>query len=225
MRPPLRALLEHPYRFVAIALVVEAAAALALFGSGVEGLQAIARYSGRAGLLWFALIFAIAPWHRFAPGEWTRLALRRRRHLGLAFGVHHLVHLVELLTYLGMSGKGLDLSRAAGGMVGYVLLVFMMLTSNDAAVARLGAKNWKRLHRTGLWYLWIVFLMTYLPRVRGERPDAGGGPVEWTACLALVIAMAALRAAAFATRRRPAPPAARGSGHHAERTGSRARFS
>jgi DMSO/TMAO reductase YedYZ heme-binding membrane subunit len=198
----LRPLLLHPYRFAALALVLEAVAAVAMFGTGVEGLQALARYSGRAGLLWFALVFSIAPLHRLAPGEWTRLALRRRRSLGLAFGAHHLVHLVELLTYLEVSGKGFDVSRAAGGMVGYAFLVAMMLTSTDKAVARLGAKNWKRLHRTGLWYLWIVFLLTYLPRVRGQRPTAGGGPLEWSVCLAIVVALAALRLAAFTARRR-----------------------
>ncbi|MFN2425146.1 MAG: hypothetical protein ABR587_01720 [Candidatus Binatia bacterium] len=200
----MHSLLLHPYRFVAIALVLEAAAALAMFGSGVEGLQALARYSGRAGLLWFALIFSIAPLHQFAPGPWTRLALRRRRHLGLAFGAHHLVHLAELLAYLAVSGRGLDPSRAAGGIVGYVVLLAMMLTSSDAAVARLGQKNWKRLHRAGLWYLWIVFLLTYLPRVREQMPDAGGGPVEFIAGLSVVVAMGGLRATAYLAGRRRA---------------------
>jgi len=200
-------LLLHPYRFAAIALVVEAVAAFATFGTGVEGFQALARYSGRVGLLWFALVFSVAPLHRFLRSEWTKLALRNRRRLGLAFGMHHFVHLAELLTYLAISGKGFDPSRAAGGMVGYAFLLAMMLTSNDAAVARLGPRNWKRLHRTGVWYLWIVFVMTYVPRVRGQMTDAGGGHLEFVTCLSLVVALGLLRAAAFLSARRASPAA------------------
>jgi DMSO/TMAO reductase YedYZ heme-binding membrane subunit len=158
------------------------------------------------GLMWFALIFSISPWHYFAPSELTRMALRRRRHLGLAFGYHHLVHLALLLTYLGASGHGLNMSRAAGGMVGYVFLVVMMATSSDAAVRRLGPTNWKRLHRTGLWYLWIVFVLTYVPRLQGKVAIAGGGQAEYVACISLVFALAALRGAAVLARYREASP-------------------
>jgi len=206
-----RAVFEHPYRFVAIALALEAVAALALFGSGVEGLQAVARFSGRVGLFWFALVFSIAPLHHFLRSDWTRLAMRRRRHLGLAFGVHHLVHLAELLVYLQVSGNPLDPSRAAGGMLGYVFLVAMMATSSDAAVARLGAGNWKRLHRTGLWYLWIVFLITYSSRLAGKVPNAGGGTAEFVVCISVVLALAALRAAALVSKRRSSPRPAAGN--------------
>jgi len=201
---PVGALLQHPFRFATLALLLEAAAALAGFGWNLEGLQAFTRYSGRVGLLWFALIFSFSPLHRLQPREWTRFALRRRRKLGLAFGYHHLVHLTLVLCYLQASGRDLDPARSAGGVLGYVFVLAMMLTSSDAAVARLGVRNWRRLHLAGLWYLWIAFLLTYLPRLQGKVENAGGGMAEFVACMSLVIALALLRGAAFLSRRRRA---------------------
>lgn len=202
MNAAVGALLRHPFRFATLALLLEAAAALAGFGWNPDGLQAVTRYSGRVGLLWFALVFSISPLHQWRPREWTRLALRRRRQLGLAFGYHHLVHLALVLGYLQATGRPLDPSRAAGGVLGYVIVVAMMLTSSDAAVARLGTPNWRRLHRTGLWYLWVAFLLTYVPRLQGKVENAGGGTAEFVACFSLVLALALLRGAAFLSRRR-----------------------
>lgn len=198
----MRAILLHPYGAAATAIAIEAVAAFAAFGTGVEGLQALARYSGRAGLLWFALIFSISPWHQLARSETSKLALRQRRHLGLAFGSHHLAHLAFLVTYNAAAGNDLAFSRIAAGGLGYVALVVMMATSTDAAVARLGSKAWKRLHRTCLWYIWLIFFLTYAGRLAGRIPNPGGGTFEFLACITIVLGVAMLRAFAFATRRR-----------------------
>lgn len=189
----MRAILEHPFVAATLSLAACAVFALLLHGSEVEGLQALARYTGRAGFLWFAFVFSIAPWHRLAPGDRSRAALRSRRRLGLAFGYHHFVHLAALLAYLAASGRELDAGRAAGGVAGYVVLALMMATSSDAAVRRLGPVNWRRLHRGGLWYLWLVFLLTYLPRLMGKVPDAGGGPAWFVPSVVLLLAIAGLR--------------------------------
>ena len=202
-------LLLYPYRVAAIAIAIEAIAAFGAFGTGIDGLQALARYSGRASMLLFAMIFAIAPWHRLARSETSKLALRRRRHLGLAFGSHHLVHLAFLITYNAAAGNEITLDRAAVGVLGYLAIVVMMATSTDAAVARLGAKNWKRLHRTCLWYIWLVFFLTYASRLAGKVPNPGGGTLEYVACVSIVLGVATLRIAAFATRRRATRPAFR----------------
>lgn len=198
----MRAILDHPFAAATLSLAACAAFAMLLHGSGVEGLQALARYTGRAGFLWFAFVFSIAPWLRLAPGPQPRAAMRARRSLGLAFGYHHFVHLAALLAYLRVSGHELDARRAAGGMAAYLVIALMMGTSNDSAVRRLGPSNWRRFHRAGLWYLWIVFLLTYLPRLAGEVPDAGGGRAWFVLGVLLLAAIAGLRIAAT-SRRRP----------------------
>lgn len=203
-RPSLTAamptLLQRPFLTATASLAACALFAFLGFDSGVDRLQAFARYTGRAGLLWFALVFAVAPMHGLAPGPLTRIAMRRRRRLGLAFAYHHGVHLAALLTYLRASGHELDPGRAAGGMAGYVAIALMAVTSNDAAVRRLGARTWKMLHRGGLWYLWLVFGLTYGPRL-GRAETTAADAAIFTAALILLAALALLRVgAALRTR-------------------------
>ena len=67
------------------------------------------------------------------------------------------------------------------GVIAYAFLALMTVTSNDASVRRLGPRRWRRLHRVGSYYIWLIFLATTLP------PSAG---TAWMllACL-LVLAL------------------------------------
>jgi len=49
-----------------------------------------------------------------------------------------------------------------GGAVIYVFIFAMAATSNNASVKLLGAKNWKRLHKTGSYLIWIGLFSSYL---------------------------------------------------------------
>jgi len=199
-----RVLADHPYRCAVVSLVACALAAWAGYGAGMEGLHALTRFTGRAGLWWFAVIFVLAAKHRFADAAQARDGLR----IVLGFGLHHTVHLALLLAYLHASGHSLNVSRAAGGMFGYVLLFAMMATANESARERLGATRWRTLHQASLWYLWIVFVLTYLPRVLGKLPDVGGGPLEFAAGLSLLAALALYRLGASVKGKiRTHPPA------------------
>jgi methionine sulfoxide reductase heme-binding subunit len=189
-----RAVAAHPYRFAALSLVACAVAALVGYGSGIDGLQAVTRYTGRAGLFWFAVVFVMAGSHRFSGDDDTGRALTITR----GFALHHTVHLGLLLTYLRASGHDIQLSRAAGGMLGYVLLYATVATSTAAAADRIGISRWRAFHQAGLWYLWIVFVLTYLPRILGKLPGAGGGPIEFLACMTLLMLIAATRLGALA---------------------------
>jgi DMSO/TMAO reductase YedYZ heme-binding membrane subunit len=72
----------------------------------------------------------------------------------------------------------------------------MAATSNDWSVARLGAKNWRRLHTFGIYYLWLIFALTYLSRIsRGPLSLVDG------LLVALVVAAFLLRLAAPFLRR------------------------
>lgn len=200
----LRAFVEHPFAGAVLLLAAEVAAAVLLFGTGIDGMQAAARYSGRFGLLPFALVFAAGPLARLRPGPLVKRAVARRRQLGLAFALHHFVHLALLVAYLHAAGKAFDPARAAGGALGYAFLAVMAATSNDASVRALGPSRWRVLHRIGAWYLWVAFLMTWVPRLQGQVEGAGGSPAAWAAGLAVVLALALLRGAAFAASRRRA---------------------
>jgi DMSO/TMAO reductase YedYZ heme-binding membrane subunit len=73
----------------------------------------------------------------------------------------------------------------AFGGLGYVLLAAMVATSNDAAVARLGVRRWRRLHLFGLYYLWFIFAYTFLGSVLEGQPRAA--PAAFVALFALAL--------------------------------------
>ena len=72
-----------------------------------------------------------------------------------------------------------------GGGFGFVMLAAMAATSNDASQRRLGA-SWRRLHRVGLYTVWIVFAVSYMP---DALPDTGRAAIPTLASGLLVGAL------------------------------------
>ena len=114
----------------------------------------------------------------------TKALVRDRRWWGLGFAACHTIHLYALVTYLNLSGESRPLQTLIGGGLGYGLMYAMVLTSSNAAQYALG-RNWKRLHKLGIHWLWFIFAFSYLGRVMEgvEMPYAG---------IALGVALAAL---------------------------------
>ncbi len=194
-------LLQHPFRIATILLVAVIGGALLSYGLTVDGAQAVARYTARLSFLIFALVFSISAGHRFFRSGLSAALLANRRRLGLTFAYVHFVHLACVGMYVWLSGASPQPIRLAGGALAYALLAAMAATSNDAAVKKLGHKNWKRLHTTGVYYLWFVFFMTYFPRLQGALPGVGGGMAEFIPLFVLLLAILGFRlAATFAPR-------------------------
>ena len=94
--------------------------------------------------------------------------------------------------------------RRAGGVnlgngwpiVGWSALAIaaMTATSFDRSAAWLGPRRWKRLHTTGVYYIWIIFFVSYVPRVLESA-------LYWPFALGLAAAMG-LRLAGPALARR-----------------------
>jgi methionine sulfoxide reductase heme-binding subunit len=161
-----------------------------------------ARWTARVGFPIFILAYAASSLAKLWPGELTRTLWRDRRWWGLGFAASHTVHLYALVTYLNLSGEGRPLGVLIGGGGAYVMLYLMALTSNDAAMRALG-KNWKRLHRLGIHWLWFVFAFSYFGRIAEgqELPYAG-------IAFAMAIAALGLRFAVWAKGRRTRAAAA-----------------
>ena len=90
---------------------------------------------------------------------------------------------------------GLGCAAMIGGLA-FALFFAMALTSSDAAVRRLGQARWKRLHRFGAWYIWLIFTQTLAGSVLG-----GGLPIH-VAALVAYLAAAALRLFVWQRNRR-----------------------
>ena len=158
------------WQIVAVATVggLASAAAGSLAPDDVaEQLAAATRLTARWAVLWFLAAFAARPMHLVAGGIWT-VILKRRRHVGLGFAAAHSVHPVAVALLFLHLGEWPSMVSLVGGGGVFAVIYAMALTSNDAAMHRLG-RTWKRLHRAGIWVLWAVFTFAYAGRI--VEPD------------------------------------------------------
>lgn len=164
---------------LASALVI--ALAVTLHGWTLAGLQATTRFSGRLSLAVFTAIFI------FYPKQETRLKNLLSPGFFLVFAVVHGIHLIELLTYVYKSQIPLVPTRVAGGFLAYALIFIMPYLQLMTNQGRLASEKFARVGYVYLFYVWFVFFMTYLARVRGTFPNAGGTYAEHAALMGVVI--------------------------------------
>ena len=169
---------------------------LALDGSGEAGVRACIRLTARTSVALLIVVFPTSALRRRWPTPATGWLLRNRRYLGLSLAASHGYHLLFILALYAM-GKGGDTSLATvyGGGFGFVMLAAMAATSNDASQRRLG-RNWRRLHLLGIYTLWVVFAVSYLPAF-------GRGPIP---TLLTLLLLAALVVRVGPARRAPSRP-------------------
>lgn len=193
-------MIRHPLQIVSLFIVASLVWALAAYGQTVEAAQALTRFTARISLFVFALVFAASALHILLHSDFTRELLRHQRQWGLAFAYSHTIHLFAILLFFRLSGNSPPVLSLIFGGMGYVLLYVLAFTSNNEAVKRLGATNWKRLHKIGVFYLWFIFFLTYLKRLLPDRVDAprpGGTKTEFVIGFMILVALLALRIAAF----------------------------
>jgi len=162
-------------------------------GLGVEPIKEFEHRLGEIGLQALIAALAVTPLRRF-----TGISLLRfRRAIGLiAFyyiSCHLLVWLV--LDVQDPARVWADIVKRPYitiGMVAFVLLVPLALTSNNAAVRRLGAKTWRRVH-------WLAYPATVLGAVHFVML-VKGWQIEPLVYLSLILGLLAVRA--VPTRRR-----------------------
>ncbi|MEO9601535.1 hypothetical protein [Parasphingorhabdus sp.] len=148
-----------------LALSIGAVASGFLIGANhLEGAQLAARWTSRVGLPVFLIAYLASSLHKIWPGDLTRTFIRRRRQWGLAFAWTHSVHLVALIYFLTIAGMPPEAVTILGGGLAYVMIYLMALTSNNWSMKKLGA-NWSRLHKFGIHYIWLIYLLTYAGRL------------------------------------------------------------
>lgn len=153
---------------------------------GPEPINALERDYGETALLVLIATLVVTPLR-----DWTGINLvRYRRAMGLVgfFFVlaHFAVWAVLDLQTLGRIGEELvKRPYITIGFAGFLLLVPLAITSNNASIRKLGASGWKKLHRLtypavllgAVHYVWLV----------------KGFPAEPFLYLALTLALLALR--------------------------------
>ncbi|MCW5912505.1 MAG: hypothetical protein KIT62_15660 [Cyclobacteriaceae bacterium] len=157
------------------------------YGASLESLQAVTRFSGRVSLAIFSIIFL------FHNHRNVRLSAILSDRYFLILAIAHAIHLAELLSYILLSGNALIPVRLAGGFLAYSLIFFMPYAHWQFKQNRFPVKTYSVLSLVYLYYVWFVFFMTYLPRVRGTLPGAGGSYTEFVVLLAWVSFMLGIK--------------------------------
>ena len=111
----------------------------------------------------------------------------------LVFAIAHGIHLLELLSYVRLSGIPLVPYRLAGGFIAYAMIFFMPWFKVRAEMGKINEKRMHQLEYVYLFYVWFIFFMTYLSRVNGSFPNAGGSHTEHVALMGWVCAMLGAR--------------------------------
>ena len=138
---------------------------LALEGSGEPGLRMLIRATARTSLALFGTAFAASALRRLWRTPATGWLLRQRRTIGLSFAVSHGLHALAIYGLSLVLGDAFEINLVTlifGG--GAYLMVVLMATSSDRAVAWLGRRRWRMLHLVGMYWIWIVFANSYTAR-------------------------------------------------------------
>jgi len=157
------------------------------YGATLESLQAVTRFSGRASLAIFSLIFLFHN-HRHLPVK----SILSDKYFSI-FAIAHAIHLMQLLSYVYLSGNELIPIRLAGGFLAYMLIFLMPYAQYLFEHNRLTLKKYSTFTLIYLYYVWFIFFMSYLPRVRGELPNVGGSYIEFVVLLAWVSFMMGIK--------------------------------
>ena len=177
-------------RAIGLAIIAEAAVAalgIANYGWNVEGLQATTRFSGRLSLFIFSFIFLLHP----ARKELVQGIFSRQYFL--VFAIAHGIHLLELLSYVYLSGIELVPVRVAGGFMAYSMIFLMPWLQQRFEGGRISKKQFDALGSVYLFYVWFIFFMTYVSRLNGSFQNAGGSYTEHAALMGWVCVMLAVK--------------------------------
>lgn len=148
-----------------VALVTMTALVLAAAGTGEEGVRMLIRATARSSAILFLVAFVARPVRQLWRTDATAFAIKNRRYFGVSMAVSHLIHgiaIVSLATAFP-SAYQTNMTTLVGGGLGFVFIAAMAATSSDAAFKTLGRVRWTLLHRTGIWYVWLIFAFTFVP--------------------------------------------------------------
>jgi sulfoxide reductase heme-binding subunit YedZ len=118
--------------------------------------------------------FSARPWYQLSHLAGVKTLLRHRRQIGISVAISHSFHLamIFLLGWVAYDGD-ISLRRSLAdlgpGIVVYVILYLMAITSNNYSQRLLG-KNWKTLHTAGIYSLMLAFTGAYT----GQALETGG---------------------------------------------------
>ena len=151
------------------------------------------RLTAWTSFLSFLLVFIARPLRQLLKSPMTAKLLKNRRYVGIAMAGSHTIHLILIVWFFtSVSESGPTPLVLVFGGAGYVLLYLMLLTSFDRTASAIGPTVWRRLHKTGLYWLGSVFAFTFVPKFF-TQPDN----LTYQVSTLLILAAVGIRVAAY----------------------------
>lgn len=139
-------------------------------GFNEESNRIAIRLTARMSGISFCLAFGASAIHAWFKNSFSWWIFMNRKFWGISFAILHLVHLgflVLLQQYFHpVFERAATTSLMAGGLV-YLFLVLMLLTSFPFFAKKITSKSWKVLHTSGSYWIWLIFMISYVKRVIG----------------------------------------------------------
>ena len=155
-----------------------------------QGVSAMIRISVRCAVPLLYVTFAASALAFLFRADWSRWLLRNRKYLGLSFAgamawqLFFIIWLVTLHRDYYVQ-EVYVLRDVIEGVSGYTFLVLMTITSFDFGRRRLTARQWRILHKVGIYVLWIYAYSVYWWEVHYYAgPDAIDYLFYWAGFLA-----------------------------------------
>jgi|HubBroStandDraft_5_1064220.scaffolds.fasta_scaffold331275_1 DMSO/TMAO reductase YedYZ heme-binding membrane subunit len=184
--------------FWVLALAASTATLLGLLHTdfhSARGTESIVHHSVRCALPLFILAFTASSLAILWPSTLTRWMLANRRYIGLAFAFAMALHFGFVAYFIWLFGNPLNFRATLMDVIGFIFLLMMTLTSFRWGARYLSRANWRQLHKTGVYAIWLVAVLIYFHGVR-----VGAGPT-YRAFLGVLLVAWMLRVAAWRRQR------------------------
>lgn len=133
-----------------------------------HGTEFIILYSVRCALPFFIIAFTASSLATLWPGRRTRWLLSNRRFFGLAFAFGMGWHLTFVAYTIIRFGNHVNRISTALDLIGLAFLIALTATSFRLFARPLGSTGWQRLHKTGVYAIWLLATYIYLYDVRSD---------------------------------------------------------
>jgi hypothetical protein len=156
--------------------------------TAVKALQSVTRFSGSVSLFLFSAIFLLHDKPE-TINSWLS------KEFYVLFALVHGIHFVELSTYLYLSGTELIPYRAVGGLLAILYIFLMPVFKRHHELGNISRDSFYVIEKLFIYYIWVVFFLTYLPRVQGTLPTIGGSFTEHVILLGWISTLVGMKVA------------------------------
>ncbi len=135
-----------------------------IYGVDEIAMRLAIRATARTSCILFLCAFVASSLRRLWPNIFTQWLLKNRRYFGLSMAVSHTYHAIAW-SGLWFATNGASPGFDPLGILGYVFLFLMTVTSFERSAAWIGQRAWKILHNAGIHYFWLAFTFEFSTKI------------------------------------------------------------